>query len=354
MYPHRFQSAICPPLAAAALCLVISQVAISAPEPDLYDGSDRPTWRLEYDNDIFLNSDNNFTSGLSLQRHSELRPAWSDIDLPAWMKFGRYLPGLNYPKLLRRIGIAVGQNIQTPNDLEATSLIVDDVPYAGSLSFEMNWLAFDDDSLRGYGLIVGVVGPASGAEAVQKWIHRAIDSPIPQGWDNQLPNELVVNLNGLFKRKFAHMGSRPKWYADFAVHGGFGAGTALIFAEAAIESRFGFNVPRGFVFIPDPVGRGIAYDATYPVNAAARFALYFSLTYRHTYMQHFIFSDGSLWQDTHSADTDPWQNQTIIGFHFRRPRWGIHFSFWSTSSELLRPFDDFSDDFGTIALDWRF
>jgi hypothetical protein len=36
------------------------------------------------------------------------------------------------------MGVSIGQNLQTPDDLQATELIVDDVPYAGALGAELS------------------------------------------------------------------------------------------------------------------------------------------------------------------------------------------------------------------------
>lgn len=310
--------------------------------------------RLEYDNDVLVNSDDKFTNGFSVQWHSRLAREWDDVPAPRWTKFGRRLPGLNAPGLYRRIGIAVGQNMQTPKDLSATELIADDVPYAGSLGFELNWLAFDDDQFRAYALIVGVVGPASGAEAVQKWVHKTIGSEEPLGWDNQLPNEPAVNFNGMFKKKVFRVEGKGHWSADVALNADFGLGTGLTFGEVAAELRAGLNVPYGFAFVPDPVGRTIAYDATVPHQSSKHLSIYASLVLRQIYMQHFIFVDGSLWQDTHSVDSDHWQNQMIVGFHVTGRRWGVHLSLWDSSANLRTPLAGSGNDFGTIAFEWRF
>lgn len=309
--------------------------------------------RVEYDNDLIVNSDDRFTSGFSLQWHSRLGDAWSDIPAPAWMKLGRRLPGMNAPGLNRRIGLAVGQNMQTPRDLSATEPIPDDVPYAGSLGFEINWVAFDDEVLHGYALILGVIGPASGAEVTQKWIHELIGGDDPKGWDNQLPNEPAINFNGMYKRKFLRSGERRRWSADLAWGADFGLGTALTFAEASVGARAGFNLPTGFAFVPDPVGRGIAFDATGTVREG-EFSVYLSAMHRRTYMRHFVFVDGSLFQDTPSIDVDRWQYQTIFGLHLRRNRWGLHLSLWDGSASLDTVEDDSGNDFGTIAFEWRF
>lgn len=310
--------------------------------------------RLEYDNDVLVNSDDKFTSGISLQWHSDAAQSWSDVGVSGWRTVGRHLPGMESPGLYKRTALAIGQNMQTPNDLSSTELITDDVPYAGSLGIELNWIAFDDDLFRGYALIVGVVGPSSGAEAVQKAIHDMIGAEEPMGWHNQIPDEPAINFNGMFKKKMYKVEGRNHLSADVAVNADFGLGTALTFAEAALELRAGWNVPIGFTFVPDPIGRSIAYDATIPHQQSRHTSIYASLVHRRVYMQHFVFLDGSLWRDTHSVDYDPWQRQTIIGLHFTQRRWGMHLSFWDSSSNVSTPLAGSGNDFGTIAIEWRF
>lgn len=322
----------------------------SPPDPPSSAGAGS-SLRLEYDNDALVNSDNKFTNGASVQWHSNVGDEWQDVRRPEWMKFGRHLPGLSAPGLDYRIGLAVGQNIQSPSDLSATEPIPGDVPYAGALGFELNWIGFNDDSFRGYALIAGVVGPASGGEAVQKWVHDWIGAEEPRGWDNQLPNEPVVNFNAMFKEKLLRFRPGSRWSGDLTLTGGFGVGTALTFGEVAAEVRAGRNLPYGFAFVPDPIGRSIAYDATVP--SSGEDSLYVSLMMRRVYTQHFIFTDGSLFQDTPSVATDPWRWQLVTGLHWTRGRFGLHVSFWDSSASLRTPFRGSGNDFGTIAFEWR-
>lgn len=310
--------------------------------------------RIEYDNDLLVNSDNKFTNGFSVQWHSDVATSWDGVGVPRWMKFGRHLPAMQSSNLYNRVGLAIGQNMQTPNDLAASHVIVDDVPYAGTLGFEMNWIAFDDDTFGGYALIVGVVGPASGAEATQKAIHKMIGAEKPMGWDNQIPDEPAVNFNGMFKKKIFRTEVKGHLSADVALNADFGLGTAMTFGEVAGEIRAGWNVPFGFTFVPDPIGRSIAYDATIPHQQDGHTSIYVSLVHRRTYMQHFVFLDGSLWRDTHNVEYDRWQNQTIIGLHVTQRRWGVHLSFWDSSSNVRTPLAGSGNDFGTIAFEWRF
>lgn len=312
------------------------------------------TWRVEFDNDAFFDSDNKFTSGISVQRHSNLATSWDDVRMPGWTKFGRRLPGLHRADSYRRMGVSIGQNLQTPDDLEATELILDDVPYAAALGVELNWTAFDDDVFQGYGLLFGVIGPLAAGEPVQKIFHELNGSAEARGWDHQLASELVVNFNGMHKRKIGALGNPEAWSADLAIDADFGVGTALVFAEAALELRAGFNVPRGFAFAPDPIGRTLAYDAVLWRPVTQGMSMYVSAVARAVWMPHFVFLDGSLFRDGHSIDKDSTLSQTITGLHVGWRRWSVHFSSWRSSASVLSPAPDPSNHFGTIAIDWKF
>lgn len=142
----------------------------------------------------------------------------------------------------------------------------------------------------------------------------------PMGWNNQIPGEPAINFNGMFKKKLINVEGAGHVSADMAVNADFGLGTALTFGEVAAEFRVGWNVPIGFAFVPNPIGRSIAYDATIPHTQRWRTSVYASVAHRRTYMQHFVFLDGSLWRDTHGIDYDRWQHQTIVGLHVTRHR----------------------------------
>ncbi len=311
-----------------------------------------PRFRMESDNDLLLNSDNKFTNGAALQWQSRVAMDWESLDWPEWTGFGVRFPGLQKPELYKRQGFAVGQNMQTPNDLSATELIVDDVPYVGTLGVELNWIAFDDQDFFGYALNLGVIGPVSGAEVAQKFIHELIGAPRPRGWDNQVSNEPAVNFHGMRKRKLGRVGDPYRFSADLSISGNLGVGTAITYGEAALELRMGFRMPTGFAFLPNPLGRSITYDASIP-ESRGRPSFYVSAVHRESYVPHFVFIDGSLWRDSHSVNGDHHQTQTIYGLHFVRENWGIHASFWDASRNVRTPFEDNDADFGTIAIEWR-
>jgi hypothetical protein len=301
---------------------------------------------------VFFHSDDKFTNGFSVQRQSNLAEDWNSLRAPAWAKFGRRLPGLAVPGLYRRMSITVGQNIQTPDDLFATEPVINDVPYAGSLGLQIGWTAFDERSLLGYGLFAGVVGPWSGAEQVQRFVHRLANDSDPQGWDHQLRNELLVNFNSIFKRRLATIGSPQKWSADFGVATGLGMGTATTYGEAGLAARWGRNMPRGFASAPSPVSQGVTHDATL-ANPGERRSVHFSVIVRTVKMPHVAFLDGGVRRDGRSIAREDSVREVILGIHLERPSWGLHVSLLKASDLLTAAPSNPSNDFGTIAVDWN-
>lgn len=99
-----------------------------------------------------------------------------------------------------RATYAVGQSVFTPDDIRRSEPNENDQPYAGWLYLGFNLereIVPKSDSLRyldNIELQLGVIGPLSGAEQVQRIGHDLTNATDPQGWDNQLDNEPGINL----------------------------------------------------------------------------------------------------------------------------------------------------------------
>jgi len=71
-----------------------------------------------------------------------------------------------------------------------------DRPYAG-----WNYGGFSITRLKGLSTIshleaeVGVVGKISGKGQIQSWWHGRVGFPEPHGWNSQISNEVVLNVN---------------------------------------------------------------------------------------------------------------------------------------------------------------
>jgi hypothetical protein len=316
-----------------------------------------PTWRFEIANDFMFDSDNQFSNGFSFQKHSTIA---RDIDdLRGVSVFGkslarRVLPsgdGLYYRKSLR-----IGQNMATPDELENPDIILNDVPYHGMLGAEGSWIAFDDNRFSGFAATIGLVGEYSLAEAVQKGVHSLIDATDPEGWDHQLDHEPIINLFFMKKKKFIN---NPSF--DLAGNIDLAVGNYHTGLDVGVEMRFG-RKPGGYAYNPDPLGRGMAYDATL-AREDGQNELYFSVLARAWAWALFMPLEGNMlvsgneWTDNNTLDPEQVIGQVTAGFHYVRRSWGVHMT-WTFASdniaeESLPTGVTVDNNFGYLMFEWR-
>jgi lipid A 3-O-deacylase len=202
---------------------------------------------IYFENDLFSGTDRYYTNGA--------RAAWSTGDLdrfdesPAARQFGpllRQVEIINRPKFRRNFAITLGQEMFTPDNTETRNLVLNDRPYAGWLYVGLG-LIWKNETTRNAALIqLGVVGPWSLAEETQRFIHRVRGLALPQGWDNQIQNELGAVLAFEHKRRY-RLGEYGRGFAaDVQPYVGFAAGNVLIYANVGAEFRFGYNLPDDF------------------------------------------------------------------------------------------------------------
>jgi len=321
--------------------------------------SEAATWRLEFDNDTFFHSDNHLSNILSLQKHSSAAANWDDVSgLPRFFgRLGKHLPFLSGDGLVYRASLAIGQLMQTPDDLHRRDLIRDDVPYAGVLTLQGSWIAYDDDEFRGAEVVIGVLGPPSLAGAAQRAFHRLIDDTVPQGWANQLRTEVLVNLNAMGKKKILRWGAPGGVSFDAAVSGDIGLGNLYTQASGALEMRLGANVPRGFAGTPDLVGFGVSHLAVMRPERPAAPSFYGSLALCGTCLVRSVLIDGNTFRDSHRIQRDTFMGQLIAGLNFESRHFGARFYVVASTALVDTPVrrrERNADRVGTIHLEWRF
>ncbi len=104
-------------------------------------------------------------------------------------------------------GWGLSQNMFTPSEIDVDTVQYGDHPYAGSL-FAIHSLSsynFEKRLKLTSELFFGVLGPLSFAEETQNAFHRLINSPIPRGWSNQIPNDIVLNYNLHFENEIIYI-----------------------------------------------------------------------------------------------------------------------------------------------------
>jgi lipid A 3-O-deacylase len=95
---------------------------------------------------------------------------------------------------LQRISLDLSQQIYTPANTNADPANPKDRPYAGYLSANLSLISDTDTTRSVLMLSLGVIGPASGGEAIQNGFHDLIGQGHDRGWGQQIGNVPAVEL----------------------------------------------------------------------------------------------------------------------------------------------------------------
>jgi hypothetical protein len=220
------------------IALSLFSLPVSAQERVAED--DKGIFNLIFENDIFAGTDRGYTNGV--------RAAWlsPEKNMPDWInETASYLPLLS-EEGNKRIGVAIGQSMFAPSDLSRRDLIIGDRPYAGWLYGSVGVVSDTGKTVDNVLLTVGVVGPLSHAEQTQKFVHRVIDSPRPNGWNNQLKNEPGINLD--YERKWRAIAQASPFGIGIDIVPKIGASIGNINTSAAVGStlRIGYDLPADY------------------------------------------------------------------------------------------------------------
>lgn len=344
-----------------AIAALMSGSAVSAADAEDPSGN---LLRIQFDNDIFMGSDDVFTAGWGIEFHSGALDVWPD-------KLSRglisRLPGMDDDgpggRVVRR-AIGISQQIVTPSDLRIPELQPDDAPWAGRLGVFASWLAIDNSRLSAFQVYAGCMGPCSFAEEVQRFVHEDLDKgPDPLGWDNQLSGEPLFNVNFMLRRKIRVAEEKdydaPTWAYDLSLGSQAALGNLATYIDAFIEYRVGWGLPRGFALMTDPVGMGVAIDPLLPParKPALRWQVYFSATLMATHLFHHDIGEGGptengLWHPELEY-ANP-QYEMMVGLHMKRGRHSLHFvhhEYLGDRADLAR---GSKPDWAGITVDIRF
>ncbi len=295
---------------------------------------------LTLDNDIILGNDNGYTNGIYFSwfnvdnQNESLRPG------PLAMPLGWSLDLTDANMTLQ--SYTLGQVMVTPEDISIENPPLDDLPYSGSLLLNYTFITMQPSHADSIGTVVGIVGPSSGAEATQKWVHELVGSPEPRGWDTQLEDELVFQLSrGRLWRSWHSAGDAM----DLLMLGEAALGNLSSYVSTALMFRYGRELSSTFA---TPL-----LISTRSANPAAiRGGWYLFAGIKLEYVFNTIYADGNTFRDSRSIDYD----QSQIGLTS-----GLAYS-WENISITLALYDsNISDEssseftrFGTFTLGWRY
>lgn len=219
--------------------------------------------RLHYENDYFSTTDIYYTQGMNLE-----------VMAPSFNKFplSKLLIAAKEDQLY---GLALEHDAYTPTSISHSEILYGDRPFAAAFFLKSFAISSNREKhLRiTSNLSLGVIGQASGAQWIQKTIHHWIGDTNPQGWNNQIQNDLVLNYEVGVEKNLLH--AKNYFLINGFVNGRAGTlsdklstGTVLMIGKlnpvvtsifaGAKERKEKFN----FHFYFQPLVSTVLYDAT--------------------------------------------------------------------------------------------
>lgn len=308
------------------------------------------------ENDLFAGTDRYYTSGSQLAWSSPNLEKFSDTPYASpFLPLFDLLPYINEAEYQKNLVLSLGQNIYTPDNTETYGLLEDDRPYAGWLYMGLGVVWKDATVRNSLVLILGVVGSWSYAQEAQRLVHDARGLDHPNGWDNQLHNELGVNLAYERIWRMPKIAKRSGLDWEFLPHAGAVVGNVSTYANLGAELRFGLN-------LPDDFGTGVigpAATTSTPVDgmmgadrAWFDLGMYAFARVDGRAVARNIFLDGNTFGSGPSVGHNPFVADLSVGVAMNIKNTKIAYAFVYRSKE----FDSQQEAqiFGTVSINWTF
>ena len=249
------------------------------------------------------------------------------------------------------ISMSYNQQMFTPDDISKKDIIKDDRPYAGYEYLSVDLHKVKRDNLDSILIQIGNVGPASKMEELQNDIHDKLDVHHASGWNNQITDKLIYQLNYIHKWRIVN----PKIYAFESIlipYTGVNLGTASIKGSLGAQYRIGFNIPRDFGvgtmnesgYISIPRSKNLSN------NIKSNWSFCLNLSIGSNYVVKDIFLD-----DWHDIERNNFNIYGSYGVTLRYRRFSIDYglNYYSKDYEqrdLYKPYKGY----GTIILTYNF
>ncbi len=284
--------------------------------------------RLTGDNDMTFRNDNNYTSGVKL----DYMHAW-DTD-SYW-------------------GLSLIQEMYTP-DTNAEASPPGEHPYAGNLALGFGYITMGESFGTSTEFQVGITGKASLAGEAQMIIHEMRQLPLWDGWDNQVPSEVTLQLSSRQEFDIAawryQTASGLDSDSSFYLHEELG--TAEVSMSLGYVYRFGRNLPL-------TQRRAGCHRAHYALSSLKsqnydpeQSSFYILAGIHASYVAHDYSLDGGVFKDFEStAKRVPWQFEWQLGLGARYK--GVDFFLGGVLQS--ERFDDQNgvDNYATFSVSWQ-
>lgn len=260
-----------------------------------------------WDNDIFVGEDDGYTNGgfwtwFNTGRRDKKPPE------PSWLlKPLLWSMSKEADPTYRVNSHTFGHMMVTPEDIRRPNPDPGDLPYSGLMFYLNSHLQVYERYADMASVTIGLVGPDSGADTLQKYIHKHMSgADEPQGWHTQLDNEIVFRLSRtrVWRQVVSKTGRN-----DLLFLGGVDVGTLESSLDGYLIFRHGTNLATSYATA--------AYHGNRTINPVALnggWHVYVGLGAR--YVANLIFTDGNTFKDSRSVEVDPAKIGFMLGFSY--------------------------------------
>lgn len=149
-------------------------------------------FRFNYDNDYFASRDQDYTQGYNFEF---LSPNLRRNPINKIL--------LNPKSTENRYGISIEHIGFTPFNIKSPNIQFEDRPFAASIMLKSFVIATDTIHKSRWvsSLNIGLIGPGAFGKEMQVAIHEATGNTIPEGWQNQIKNDIVLNYEISYEKQ---------------------------------------------------------------------------------------------------------------------------------------------------------
>lgn len=293
-----------------------------------------------WDNDLFANKDGGgYTNGIYISRGQRNEPG-EEITKAPWLTLPLTWMVDETPTYAYKLH-SFGQAMVTPEDI--TKKIPDpaDAPYAGLLFWRAAYVSVKNDFADQVATLVGLVGPSSGAEETQKFVHRVVGADRPQGWNYQLEDKFVWQVQRTAVWRFS---THDASLFDAVLMADAAGGNLESLIGGGLFLRMGNDLARSYSTMSFLGSR-----VSTPVAVSEGWYIYLGGSGKYVHNQ--ILVDGKEIGVSASRDLENYQYSLMGGFTYAWERVSICLSFQSDTepnkSQTARK------EFGAITLSLR-
>lgn len=291
-----------------------------------------------WQNDLFIGEDGGYTNGLFISLYDLSTEGEAPYQTPllakplAWMQ----QPSQDATMFSEH---SLGQAMITPSDISQPVPDPEDAPYAGLLLYRVSHAIVEDDFADLVRTTIGLMGPASGAERSQEWVHKITGSEQPQGWDYQLDTKFLFALErtAVWRHEIS-----ARWDTVLLAQAAVGNLESALGGGALV--RFGDGLSQSFATTALHYGR-------ISVPMAVEGGWYIYAGFEAEYVFNHILVNGNTYRDNAADDLEHELVAATVGLTYSWDNFSLALSYKTGNS--LDTNQTSEDSYGAISMAWR-